>query len=302
MRALIAIDGSPASQSVVDEVAARPWPKQTALHVLSVLDSLLFTKSPVLVRTATKGAQAAVDKAAEQLRSTKMEVSASVVEGNPASSIVDVAAKWKADFVIVGSHGAGRLGRFLLGSTAHAVVRKAPCSVEIVRRAARDQKGGCAQGLRILLATDGSDYSTAAVQSVAQRSWPQGTEVRVIAVPEFIVPTLETTYVSPEFWEKLRANSISDAKAAVAAALKILKGTRLKAEGDVPTALDVPKAVILDEAKNWNARLIVVGSHGRRGFDRFVMGSVSEAVAMHAHCSVEVIRPRQAPKGKGETK
>jgi nucleotide-binding universal stress UspA family protein len=40
----------------------------------------------------------------------------------------------------------------------------------------------------------------------------------------------------------------------------------------------------------WNADLIVVGSHGRRGFDRYVMGSVSESVALHAHCSVEVVR------------
>jgi nucleotide-binding universal stress UspA family protein len=51
-----------------------------------------------------------------------------------------------------------------------------------------------------------------------------------------------------------------------------------------------PKAAIVDEAKVWGADLIVVGAHGRRGLELLLMGSVSEAVAMHAHCSVEVIR------------
>jgi nucleotide-binding universal stress UspA family protein len=48
--------------------------------------------------------------------------------------------------------------------------------------------------------------------------------------------------------------------------------------------------MILDEAKTWGADLIVMGSHGRHGLDRLVMGSVAEAVASHAHCSVEVVR------------
>jgi len=51
-----------------------------------------------------------------------------------------------------------------------------------------------------------------------------------------------------------------------------------------------PKEVILEEAKDWNADLIVVGSHGRRGLKRFLLGSVAEAVAMNAHCSVVVVR------------
>jgi nucleotide-binding universal stress UspA family protein len=51
-----------------------------------------------------------------------------------------------------------------------------------------------------------------------------------------------------------------------------------------------PKMVILDCATEWRTDLIVVGSHGRKGLTRFVLGSVSEAVARHAHCSVEIVR------------
>jgi Universal stress protein family len=57
---------------------------------------------------------------------------------------------------------------------------------------------------------------------------------------------------------------------------------------------ETPKTIILDEATQWGADLIVLGSHGRRGAERFLMGSISEAVAMHAHCSVEVVRMKSA--------
>jgi len=64
----------------------------------------------------------------------------------------------------------------------------------------------------------------------------------------------------------------------------------MKAEGAVLKGSQRDR--IVEESKAWGADLIVVGSHGRRGLTRYLLGSVSEAVAMHAHCSVEVIRDR----------
>lgn len=51
-----------------------------------------------------------------------------------------------------------------------------------------------------------------------------------------------------------------------------------------------PKAKIIDTAVEWHADLIVLGSHGRTGLERFLTGSVADAVARHAHCSVELVR------------
>jgi nucleotide-binding universal stress UspA family protein len=61
-----------------------------------------------------------------------------------------------------------------------------------------------------------------------------------------------------------------------------------------------PKARIPDDAKEWGADILVVGSHGRRGLTRLLMGSVSEAIALHAGCSVEVIRSSELPGKQNE--
>jgi len=88
----------------------------------------------------------------------------------------------------------------------------------------------------------------------------------------------------------------------VAQGKEILRRSGMEVSTDVPVDRESPARTILDTAKEWNADLIVVGSHGRRGFDRIAMGSVSEALAMHAHCSVEVVRIPQRVKvvEKGE--
>jgi nucleotide-binding universal stress UspA family protein len=58
-----------------------------------------------------------------------------------------------------------------------------------------------------------------------------------------------------------------------------------------------PRSAILDEAERWGADLIVLGSHGYRGWQRFLLGSVSQAVVSHAKCSVEVVRCRPESEG-----
>jgi len=75
---------------------------------------------------------------------------------------------------------------------------------------------------------------------------------------------------------------------AVYQAMQAVSSAGLKTTGEVLSGY--PKAKIVDEAKKWGADLVVVGSHGRRGVERILLGSVSEAVALHADCSVEVIR------------
>ena len=115
---------------------------------------------------------------------------------------------------------------------------------------------------------------------MAGRPWPEGSEVRVVSVEE---PwTIKSSGVRDE----------KKAHEAVSSAQQVLASAGLKTTGAVLSGNT--KQAILQEAQKWAAELIVVGSHGRRGFRRFLLGSVSEAVAMNAHCSVVVVRaPRK---------
>lgn len=138
--------------------------------------------------------------------------------------------------------------------------------------------------MKILLAIDNSKFSEAAAQSVIAHHRLPGLEVRVLHVVE--PPTLFTApevaaYVAPE-------ESAEEAKALVAKAADALRSAGI----NVSTAVmqGDPKSKIIDDAKSWGADLIVLGSHGRKGLERFLLGSVSDAVLRHAHCSVEIVR------------
>src|SRR5579862_3299719 len=143
--------------------------------------------------------------------------------------------------------------------------------------------------MKILLALDGSDFSRAALQSVIARPCPPDSEVKVLNVvePPSLLMEREMAGPDPEFemvWQALRDR----AKDLVAKSAEKLREAKFKVstelvEGD-------PKSQIIDVAREWHADMIVLGSHGRAGLDRFLIGSVSQAVVRHAHCSVEIIR------------
>jgi nucleotide-binding universal stress UspA family protein len=80
-----------------------------------------------------KQAKTLVQRAARELRKAGFKASEAVEAGDPKARIIDHAADWKADLIVVGSHGWRGLNRFLMGSVSEAVVRHADCSVEVVR-------------------------------------------------------------------------------------------------------------------------------------------------------------------------
>lgn len=150
------------------------------------------------------------------------------------------------------------------------------------------------------MATDGSEQSEAAVAEIVRQHLPDGSEVRVVSVvePAYLTGSYAgegmdiNVYLEIEKMENERSNAAVE-KAA----------TDLRA-GDESRKLNVttkvlsgsPKHEILAEAEAYGADLIVLGSHGYGTIDRFLLGSVSQAVALHAKCSVEIVR--RAKSGK----
>lgn len=150
--------------------------------------------------------------------------------------------------------------------------------------------------MKILLAIDRSDFSKVAMQAVARQFQTKGTQVQVLHVVEPISAYVSVDII-PHFVPhiaKVEQDRQKEARILVESAARYLrkaghKTSELVGEGD-------PKSVILDQAANWNADLIVLGSHGWKGLGRFLMGSVSEAVTRHAGCSVEIVRTRGTAK------
>jgi nucleotide-binding universal stress UspA family protein len=296
MNILVAIDSSPSLQVVLSETTNRPWPKDSKICVLHVQDLFgmpfhVEARGPITAGES-QAAERLVKSAADRLAGVGVEITTAVTEGFAPGSIVEYADRWPADFIIVGSHGHSGISRFLLGSVAQSILRAAHCSVEIVR----SRSGEGRTGMRILVAIDGSDYSVAAARSVASRPWPEGTEVKVISSVSVIMAAADPWYSGGEVSVRLLEEQRKFATEYVEAAEKLIRDSGFKVTGSVLTG--GAKGSIVSEAEDWGADLVVVGSQGRRGFSRALLGSVSEAVAMHAPCSVDVIRSQDLRHGE----
>lgn len=143
--------------------------------------------------------------------------------------------------------------------------------------------------MRVLVATDGSNCSYMAIESVCRRPWPDDTEFLVFSVADS--PYLEYgLYPPPEgIIENVRRDLERVVNNAVETIQKQFPALSVKGrveEGSV-------RYIIAEVARQWNADLIVIGSHGRRGLGKLLLGSIAEGVLHLSPCSVEIVREKQ---------
>lgn len=144
MKILLAVDGTPGAAEAITEVCARPWPIGSEIRVVTVVQPPPWMPEPFgvgaevhsqLRAAEEKQARGIVEQAAAEIRQAHpgLTVSTGLLLGWPKEELVEEATRQGADLVVVGTHGRSTIGRFLLGSVAHAVALHAPCSVEVVR-------------------------------------------------------------------------------------------------------------------------------------------------------------------------
>lgn len=230
----------------------------------------------------------------------------------------------RADLTVVGSRGLGAIRRLLLGSVARKVMHGLRGSLRIARgRTAADPAGGAPpRPLRIVVGVDGSADSNAAVAAVAAREWPAGTQVLVTCYAQGI-EGLEHTHlewVSGVEAGVVRAGDATSgpvdswAARTAAEAASVIRACSPGLSVSSVVRLADPSYALAEDAERWGghpggvvsdahagaagpegADCIFVGARGVRGVDRFLLGSVSAAVAMKAHCSVEIVHRRPGP-------
>jgi len=147
--------------------------------------------------------------------------------------------------------------------------------------------------MKILLAIDGSPCSGTAVAEVARRPWPEESQLRVISVVEPPGALTAEPYMGVAgYFEEVERLKKQQADEVLAQAAEVLRSGAGTAQVGIATEVltGSPKRTIVEEAETWGADLIVVGSHGYHTWERMLLGSVSQSVAAHARCSVEIVR------------
>jgi nucleotide-binding universal stress UspA family protein len=299
MRILVATDGSECAGVAVDLVAAMAWPPNSTIHVVNAVASGVAVFGgpwPPLppIDTTTfdddihQQAERNLDAARARLTAPGRTVETSVASGRAADVIVSLAEQTDADAIVVGGRGHGTLESMLLGSTSAEVVDRAYVPVLVAR--------GSAVG-RVVYAWDGSACAEEGSRVLTAWEVFAASEIHVISVAD----------ATPPWWADI---SMVDEKAAAAAYAKAAEPSRTQHEElaqDMAQRLEAagleavsqrrdgdPAEQIVDVAKSRQADLIVVGTHGRTGLRRLLMGSVARNVLHHAHCSVLVVRECRA--------
>ena len=295
MRVLVAIDGSEPAGIAVDLVAEAAWSAGTEILVAEAVESgaglfggpwpaLAMVQADSLEAKLRAEAKRTVEEPRARLERPDVTVQSAVLRGRPAGAIVDQARGMRADLVVVGSRGHGTIESMLLGSVSAEVIDHASAPV-LVARGRRIQ--------RVVLGWDGSSCASRAADLL--RTWPifAGSAVRVVSVADVEVPwsTGFPEGGSPELMPIYR--EAADASRSQHDQLSRdmtaeLQGAGLSAEADRREGDAATE--ILAAARASDADLIVIGTHGRTGLPRLVLGSVARNVLQHATCSVLVVR------------
>jgi nucleotide-binding universal stress UspA family protein len=149
--------------------------------------------------------------------------------------------------------------------------------------------------MKVLIAADESEFSRSALNSVLARPWPPQTEFLILSVVPYIPPAYGD-------WQLGYAHSAKEAQSAlnklhldtVTEYENLLRQTFPDSQIEGKVVTGSVRDCIVDEAESWQADLIVMGSHGRTGMSRFLLGSVAESVLGRSPCSVEIIRTSKA--------
>jgi nucleotide-binding universal stress UspA family protein len=287
MKILVAYDGSGCADAALDDLRRAGLPADAHIKVLSVVENWLPPPSGLeIIEHIDRDQEYLALARRGGIRLVSMapgwDVKSESGAGSPATEIVEKADEWGADLVVVGSHGRTALGQFFFGSVSQKVLHEAHCSVRVARGRIEEPD----TPVRLIVGVDGSDDAAAAVEAVAARKWPAGSEARIVnatwAMPQITSHRMVGPITEWIIEEKARVKKMIDE------AIGKLSAAALRTDAVVKE--EEPKRLLVAEAESWGADCIFVGARGMGRIERFLLGSVSSAVAARAHCSVEIAR------------
>lgn len=286
-RLLLSTDGSEFSEGAVREAIRLAKRCSSRLSAISVIETNpeYETIAPQLLEKTEKAAWAHLESVKERAKKEGVDCEIGILEGEDSYRYIsDEAAKRKSSMIIMGRRGRTGLKRLMMGSTTARVIGHAPCNVLVVPRATQvDFKS-------ILVATDGSLHAAAAASEAIGIAKKNKSKLTVVAVaaPEAMTPMdIESVEMQRSLIaEKELTGAEQNAKDVKAAALK--EGVAVEAF----VLSGKPSDAIIQIAKEKGADLVVLGSHGRTGIEKLLMGSVTERVIVLSACAVLVVKSK----------
>ena len=284
---LLATDGSESCEGAVKEaiyLAKSCVAKLAAIYVLET-NPEFETEGLKFVEKMENAARSHLEMIRKEAAAQNVEVEALVRRTDqPYKAIIEEAAKMKADVIVMGRRGKAGLEKMLMGSVTAKVIGYAPCKVLVVPRSASIS---CKN---ILIATDGSRYSSAAAAEAIGIAKRCSSNLVVIAAvhPESISSMSPDTGYTQNQQQTIAREEFQRAEKNISGVKGLAEKEDIHAEGLIVEGK--PYEAITKTAKDKNIDLIVLGSHGRTGISRFLMGSVTERVIGHAESAVLVVK------------
>lgn len=295
MRVLVATDGSKCSRVAVELVARLDWPAASKLYVVEAVPSgvavfggpwppIAPVDTDAIDREIRERAERNLKEAAAELADPSRSVETTIVAGRAADTITSLATQYEVDLIVVGSRGHGTLETMLLGSVSSEVIDHAHVPVLVAR--GRDIE-------RVVFAWDGSERAERALPMLTEWGLFRETPIEVLSVADAEPPWwVRAGLAGPEVVAEAYHHAAEPSRrqhqelAEEMAARLAAAGLEARASSRVGD----PAETIMAFAAAHDASLIVLGTHGRTGLQRLLMGSVARNVVLHARCSILLAR------------
>ncbi|MFC6786168.1 universal stress protein [Halobaculum halobium] len=288
---VVATDGSDPADAAVETGLALSGALGARLHACTVVDPFATGQRVTDLRAAREDADDRVTAIAELARDAGIDAEPVVREGTPHRELSAYLNDAGADLLVIGTHGRGGARRALLGSVAEKLVRTVDVPVLVVHGGDLPGEDGprWSADAEILLATDGSDAAATAERTGVALAGALGAHLSAVSVVNEAgaVANVGGGLLTDETVSAVRRALDERASDAVDAVVARARETGIDADGEVIGG--EPSRAICGYASDAGADVIVVGTHGRGGIRRVVLGSVAERVIRGADRPVLVV-------------
>jgi nucleotide-binding universal stress UspA family protein len=282
MKTLLAVDGSDNSYEAVHALKYFARAEQlTLVHALDVprpafpilLSKMAEDHYKSLEQSMREDGERLLDRVQSLLPLHAGPTTKHLRIGSPGEVIVSMAEEQKADLIVMGARGLGPIKERLLGSVSHRILTLAPCATLIVNGPVKAMK-------QILLPLEGPSDAEAAIRFLQLKPFHDAIEVSLLTV----LPSTQPPGPADAAAARAAAEILEEQTEYIEGVAERLRAIGYQAHG--VAVLGTPSAVILQEATTLRSDLILMGTRGRQGITRFVLGSVSHAVLHQTPCPV----------------